>query len=451
MDVLFRFCAGLDIHKKTVVACRVRTSPHGRIERETRTFGTTTRALLALLDWLREWGLTHVAMESTGEYWRPVWAILEGHLELLLVNPQHVKNVPGRKTDVQDAEWLAELLRHGLLKASFVPPQPQRELRDLTRGRTLLVEERARVLNRIQKVLEAANIKLASVVSDINGVSARAMLAALIAGESDPEVLAALARGRLQRKQEELTEALLGSVREHHRFLLQEHLTHLDFLDTRIAAFDAQIVAAIDRLSGPTGPAGPDDTADGDAFSVPARPVRGAQPPPPPSYAEAIALVLPIPGIARRIAEGALAEVGPDMAQYPGPGHLTSWSGLAPGNRQSGGKSLPAGTRHGNATLRKLMVQAAHGAIRTKGSYFGALYHRLAPRRGKKRAIVAVARSLLVVLYHVLRWREPYRELGSDYFDRRQQEHTANHLLQRLQKLGYEVSLTPTRPAAVPA
>jgi transposase len=458
MQLLYSRCAGLDVHKLTVVACFIHTPASGPPEQEIRTFGTTTRDLLQLLDWLTTRGCTHVAMESTAEYWRPIWNLLEGHLTLLLVNPQHMKHVPGRKTDVQDAAWIADLLRHGLLKASFVPERPQRDLRDLTRGRGKLVEERAAVLNRLQKILEGANIKLSGVVSDILGVSSRDMLQALITGTATPEEMAELARGRLRNKKEALAAALDGRVRDHHRFLLTQALTHLDFLEELIEGFDREVVARLTALSdretsGPEGedrgdhpsPA-PPDGADG----APARPVRRAALPPrePPTLLKALSLLDPIPGIGARVGQAVLAEVGTDMHRFPTEHHLTAWAGVAPGNRQSGGKRYPSRTRHGNPILRKTLVQAAHAASKVKGSYFHTLYHRIAGRRGKKRAIVAVARSLLVVIYHVLLWQEPYRDLGANYFDERQRGSLANHLVHRLQKLGYEVTLAPTEVAA---
>jgi transposase len=458
MEVLYPRCAGLDVHKRTVVACVILSLDHGKKQLTTRTFGTTTRDLLALRDWLQEQGCTHVAMESTGEYWKPVYNILEGAAELLLVNPQHCKNVPGRKTDVGDAAWLADLLRHGLVRSSFVPPRPQRHLRDLTRGRSTLVEERARVINRLQKVLEDANLKLASVVTDITGVSAMEMLEGLIAGETDPKKLAQHARCRMRRKLPELEAALEGKLEIHHRFLLSQHLLHLKFLNAQVAAFDTQVVAHMaamlpeaeagavtprtvpeaGRKGGTAEPGNVGENAD----EAPAKPPRPATPPPMPlGYAAAVALLDPVPGLARRAIECILAETGTDMSRFPSAGHLTSWAGVSPGNRESGGKRYSGKTRHGNHALRQALVQAAHGARAVTGSYFHALYHRLAPRRGKKRAILAVARSLLVVIYEMLRWQEPYWELGAHYFDTRDREAKAKGLARQLRKLGYEVDL----------
>ena len=443
MEVLYARCAGLDVHKKTVVACRVFTPESGRKQQEVRTFGTTTRELLALLDWLRESGCTHVALESTGEYWKPVYNLLEGHAELLLVNPQHVKNVPGRKTDVRDAEWLADLLRHGLVKGSFVPGRPQRELRDLTRGRCNLIEERTRIVNRLQKVLEDANIKLGDVASDVTGVSGRAMLMALCRGETDPEVLADLARGVLREKREALAAALEGRVHPHHRFLLAQHLEHLAFIETQITGFDREIEVRIEEMSAPPHDAPPTDGSAKDPAPGGPTGKRGLPPTTPPSYARAVELALPIPGIGPRAVQAIFAEMGVDMGRFPSPSHLTSWAGVAPGNRESAGKRLSGKTTHGNAALRKALVQAAHGACRARDTSFKALYHRIAARRGKKRAIVAVARAILVVLYHVLLYQEPYRELGEGYLEERKREETVKHLTQRLRKLGCNVTVTP--------
>jgi transposase len=468
MEVIYPRCAGLDVHKKTVVACCIHTQNNGHKEQETRTFGTTTRELLALLGWLQQWGCTHVALESTGVYWQPVYYLLEGHLELLLVNAQHTKAVRGRKTDVRDAEWLADLLRHGLLKASFVPPPGQRDLRELTRGRSQLVEERAAVVNRLQKVLEGANLKLGDVVTDVMGLSARRILAALVAGETDPEQLAELARGKLRAKRAALAAALDGRVREHHRFLLTQHLTHLEFLEAQIACFDQQVEQQLALLSGEAGPGATGGGATGGSAAgteggpgaPPVTPVPEEPPAPavrrhpalppeePLSFQRALMLLATIPGVGRRSAEVILAEIGPDMRRFLSAGSLAKWVGVAPSNRQSGGKQGSGRITGGNPVARQALIQVAHGASVTKDSYPRALYHRLAPRRGRKRALVAVARSVLVVIYHVLLWQEPYRELGGNYFDERQRESVTNRLVQRLTKLGYEVQLQPYARAA---
>jgi len=405
MEVLYPFCAGLDVHKRIVVACRIMRDAAGKKVLQKRTFSTTTRDLLALLDWLQAGQVTHVAMESTGEYWKPVYNILEGSFELWVVNARHYKNVPGHKTDVKDATWIAELMEHGLLRPSFVPPQPQRDLRDLTRHRSNFVRERATVVNRVQKLLEGANIKLASVATDVLGVSGRAMLDALVAGTTDPTLLAALSRGRLNRKRDELEEALLGRVRPHHRLILRELLQQIDSLDASIARLDT----AIEEATAP--------------------------------FAEAVAALDTLPGVARRAAEGIVAEIGTDMTRFPTAAHLCAWAGVCPGNNESAGKRLSGRIRHGNLHLRGLLIQAAHAAAHTKGTYLSAQYHRLAARRGNKRAIMAVAHSILVIAYHLIQRKETYQDLGADYFDKQQPEATARRLVSRLQRLGYEVTL----------
>jgi transposase len=471
MEVLHEHCAGLDVHKKTVVACFLQTGPKGRSTREISTFGTTTPALLRLLDWLAERGVTHVAMESTGEYWRPIYNLLEGHFELLVVNAQHIKAVPGRKTDVNDAHWIADLLRHGLLKGSFIPPQPQRDLRALTRQRSQRVEERVRVVNRLQKGLEDANLKLASVVSDVMGVSSRAMLDAILKGETDAEILSGMARGRMTSKREALIEALTGRVRDHHRFLIQSHLSHIDFLEEQIRYFDREIEERMDPIdrSGanppttdpaeascddeletapsvpmtlPTAPPRPGNDLEGEPASVD-KPKGSASESKAFSYADGVALLDPIPGIDARAAQAILAEIGLDMGRFPTASHLSSWAGVAPGNYQSAGKSYSGRTRGGNPALRKALVQAAHAAVRKKDSYFGSQYHRIAARRGKQRAFLAVAHSLLVIIYHVLRKREAYQDLGADYFDKRSKEAIVQRMVGRLSQLGFQVNLEP--------
>jgi transposase len=380
-------------------------------------------------------------MESTGDYWKPVFNLLEGEFEVLLVNAQHVKHVPGRKTDVLDSEWLAELLMYGLLKPSFIPPKPQRALRDLTRYRTKLVQERARTVNRVQKLLEGANIKLASVVTDVMGVSARAMLAALSAGETDPVLMAKLARGRLRNKIPELEKALTGIVESHHRFLLVKQLAHIDFLDEQVADISAEIARRIEAMSQPPATGGSD--ADWDAET----PAEGQETPL--TWAQAVVLLDTIPGVDRKTAEVMLAEMGLDMSQFPTDKHLAAWAGLAPGNHQSGGKRYSGRTRKGNSALSTIMVQAAWSAARTKGTFLKARYHRLAPRRGKKRAIVAIAHSMLVSAWHMLTYRQPYKELGGDYFDQRKKETKVNYLIRRLEKLTGGSVTVVMQPVAV--
>jgi transposase len=443
MEVIYERCAGLDVHKKTVVACRVHSKGRGRKAQETRSFGTTTPELLGLLDWLSEWECSHVAMESTGEYWKPVYNILEGEVEILLVNARDIKAVPGRKTDVGDAEWIADLLRHGLLRASFVPPRPQRELRDLTRQRSNLVRERTAVVNRLQKVLEGANIKLAS-VTKATGVSVREMVEAMVKGESDPAALAEMARGRLRGKRGELEQALTGRIGTHHRFLLDSHLRHIDFLDEQIERFSVEIAARMEDLNphfdpptGSSADAGVEGSAGSQAESLAPTGLTAAQ---------AVALLDTIPGIARWQAEVILAEIGLDMGRFPTAAHLAAWAGVAPGNNESAGKRRSGKTRPGNPTLRRTLTLVAHAAAHSKNSYLAAQYHRLAARRGAKRATVAVAHSILVIIYHLLTRQEPYRELGGNYFDERKRDSVTNRLVRRLEKLGYEVALGP-KPA----
>jgi transposase len=396
------------------------------VEWETETFGTTTPELLQLHDWLQEWECTHVAMESTGDYWKPVFNVLEGAREVWVVNARHVKHVPGRKTDAKDSEWLAELMMYGLLKASFVPSKPQRALRDLTRYRGKLVEERTRIVNRVQKLLEGANIKLSSVVTDVMGVSARAMLAEIVAGQTDPTSMADLARGRLRSKIPQLEKALTGLVGEHHRFLLAKQLGHIDFLDHQIADIGAEIARHMDTMPPVSPPSDPDAMTE----STPADQAKD-----PLTWKEAVALLDTIPGVNQRTAEVILAEIGIDMRQFPTADHLSSWAGVAPGNHESAGKRYSGRTTKGNATLTSTLVQASWSAVRTKGTFLKSRYHRLAARRGKQRAIVAIAHSMLVSIWHMLTNREPYRELGGDFFDQRKKESKINRLTRQLEKL----------------
>ena len=407
MDVLYPRCCGRDVHKKTVAACLIISTEGPEPVKEVRIFRTMTADLLALADWLQEAGCTHVAMESTGVYWRPVYNLLEGQCELLVVNAQHIKAVPGRKTDVKDAAWIAELLRHGLLRGSFIPSKPQRQLRELTRYRSTLVQDHARTLNRLQAVLEDANLKLASVVTDINGVSARAMLAAILDGQRDVETLADLARGRLRAKRDQLKEALAGRVTAHHSFLLTEHLSALEYLDEAIARLSAEIDQRL--------------TAD----------------------QEAIALLDTIPGVGQRAAEILIAEIGPDMSRFPSAKHLASWAGMCPGNHESGGKRLSGKTRKGNRWLRQILVEIAQVASKTKNTYLATQYRRIAARRGKKRALLALGHTILTIVYTMLTRQQPYQALGAAYFDQREQHRVERRLVQRLERLGYEVSLQP--------
>jgi transposase len=413
MDVLYASCAGLDVHKETVVACVRRLDPAGRVSAQVRTFGTLTSELLALADWLAEQGVTHVAMESTGVYWKPVWNLLEGQFQVLLVNARHIKQVPGRKTDVKDAEWIAQLLQHGLLRGSFVPATPQRELRELTRQRRQLIQAKASVANRIQKVLEDANIKLGSVASDVLGVSGREMLRALIAGQDDPRQLAELARRRLRAKIPQLRLALQGRVTGHHRFLLGLLLEEVEQHEGWIARLSQRIEEVL-----------------------------------PAPFAEAVQRLVTIPGIDERAAEGILAEVGTDMGQFPGAGHLASWTGMASGNDESAGKRRSGRTGKGNRWLRATLVQVAWAASHTKGTYLAAQYRRLAARRGKKRALVALGHTILVIVYHVLQRRVNYCDLGPEYLDRLDSERLTRTLVRRLEALGHQVTLQPQEPAA---
>jgi transposase len=387
MQVVYERCCGLDVHKRTVVACRIVPESRGQWRREIRTFGTMTQNLLALVDWLQEAGVTHVAMESTGVYWWPIYNLLEAQFTVLVVNARHLKAVPGRKTDVKDAEWIAELLQHGLVRSSFIPDQPQRELRELTRYRATLVQERARVVQRLQKVLEETNLKVGSVITDITGVSGRAILGALVAGQTDPASLAQLAKGRLRKKLPELEQSLEGIVQSHHRFLLVEQ---------RLCPFEAQVQGL--------------DT---------------------------------IPGVNERIAQVLLAEVGTDLSRFPSAHHLASWAGICPGNQESGGKRQSGKTRKGSPWLRAALIEAAHGAAKSKGTYLSAQFRRLVSRRGKKKALVAVAHSILVIAYHILTGRRIYQELGGNYFDERERMAVERRLTRRLGRLGYQVTLEP--------
>ena len=435
MRIMFTQCAGLDVHKKTVVACRTQPGAGNERVRALRTFGTMTADLLQLVDWLHEWGVTHVALESTGDYWKPIFNLLEGEFAVWLVNPQHVKHVPGRKTDAKDAEWLCECMELGLLRPSFIPPRPQRDLREATRYRTTLVQERARVVNRIQKLLEGVNIKLASVASDVLGQSGRAMLAALVAGQTDAAAMAELALGKLRAKRPQLAQALNGQVRPPQRFLLNQQLAHIDFLDAQIAALGQQITHLLESLP----PEPPADQADAAA----------AQPEQPLEPAAAVALLDSIPGVDQCLAEIIVSELGTDMRRFPSAAHAAAWAGLAPGNYESGGKRYSGRIRPGNQALRTALVQGAWAASHTKQTYLAAQYYRLLGRRGKKRALVAVAHSMLVAAYYMLLRHEPFQELGGTYFDERKKEAVTNRLLKRLEQLGYAVQIEPL-PAAQP-
>jgi transposase len=436
MRVIYDRVGGLDVHKKTVVACRMRVTEAGRIAWETRTFGTMTANLLKLDDWLAEWEVEQVVIESTADYWKPVFNILEDGFEVILVNAQHVKKVPGRKTDATDGEWLAELMLHGLLKASFIPAKPQRVLRELTRYRTTLVRERGRVVHRVEKLLESTNIKLSSVVSDVRGVSAQAMLRELAAGADDPQALAELAKGGLRKKMPELQAALRGTVDEHHRFILAQQLGHIDFLDEQIETMSQQISHHLQQMAQPSTD---DDDRAGGAETEADEPL---------SWSGAVELLDTIPGVDRRTAEVILAEIGLDMSQFPTADDLVSWAGFAPGNYQSGGKQYSGRTTKGNRPIGAALNQAAWAASRTKDTFLKARYHRLAARRGKKRAIVAIGRSMLVSIWHMLSRQEPYQDLGADYYDQRRKATKVSYFTQQLSKLGFVVSLDPAPTAA---
>lgn len=438
MDVVYRHCAGLDVHKKTVVACCITPGAKGEKQIEVRTFGTMTVDLLTLSDWLTSKQITHVAMESTGEFWKPIYNLLEGNFELLVVNAKHIKNVPGRKTDVKDAEWIAELLRHGLVRGSFIPPQAQRDLRDLTRQRTNLVQDRATVVNRLQKVLEWANIKLSSVATDVTGVSARAMLEAIVQDQVDPAALSELARGRLRKKRDALEQALTGTVRDHHRFLIAQHLMQIDFLDQQIAAFDEQITAAMQDLSQPPDEPGPTQP---DASQVVVTSPEDTTAPL--TWEAAVALLDTIPGVGPRAAEMILAEIGLDMSRFPSEAHLSSWAKLSSGNNESAGKRYSGAIGHGNRWLRTVLVQVAWAAVKVKKSYLSSFYHRLAARRGAKRAIIAVAHRILIAIYHMLKKHEPYKDLGATYLDERNKPKVLSRMKHRIEQLGYRVTIEP--------
>jgi transposase len=406
MEVLFARCAGLDVHQQTVVAC-ARIASGTTVQQEVHTFGTTTGDLLALADWLMAHGCTHVAMESTGVYWKPIWHVLEGHFELILANALQIRSVPGRKSDINDAMWIADLLAHGLIRSSFVPPAPIHELRDLTRTRKQLVREISQHTLRIQKVLEDANLKLTSVISDVMGMSGRAMIEAIIQGEQDPERLADLSQGRLKASRPAVVAALHGRVTPHHRFLLRLHLTQIDALELAVRNVEARL---------------------GDAL-VP--------------FQAAIDHLTTIPAVGRTVARVILAEIGVDMSRFPTAGHVVSWTGLCPRLHESAGKRLSTRTRPGNPWLKTTLVQVAWVAARTRNTYFRAQFLRLKSRRGPKKAILAVAASILTAAYHILKDQTTYRELGSDYFERRNNVHLTRRLIRRLEQLGLSVEVRP--------
>jgi transposase len=404
MELLHLRCAGLDVHKDTVVAC-VRLA-EGKVKKEVRTFSTMTRALMELSAWLAECGVTHVAMEATGVYWKPIWHILERDFELILANAQHIKAVPGRKTDVNDAMWIAELLAHGLIRSSFVPPQPIQELRDMTRTRKQLGRTVTQHTQRIQKVLEDANLKVASVLSSILGGTGRAILEAIVAGESDPEVLAALAKGRAKTKRADLIEALRGRITPHHRTMVKLNLEVIEALEKAIGALD-------------------------DALGKALAPIE--------AQAE---LLTTMPGVSEVIARGVVAELGVDMSRFATADHAVSWAGMCPRSDESAGKRRSTRLRKGSPWLKTALVTAAWAAVRKKESYLKSLFQRIKARRGAKKAIIAVAASMLRSMYHMLKNHEPYKELGAQHFAERNRTQTAHRLVKRLKQMGYTIELS---------
>lgn len=410
MEVLYAHCAGLDVHKDTVVAC-VRHMVEGKVSSTVKTFKTTTRELMSLSDWLSAEGATHIAMEATGVYWRPIWNILgDGEFQLLLANAAQVKNVPGRKTDVNDATWLAELMAHGLIKSSFVPPEPTQQMRDLLRTRKQFVRERASHQQRIQKTLEQANIKLDSIISDVLGRNGRRMLEALIDGQTEPQPLAALADGRLHATAAELEAALRGRVTAHHRFMLKLHLDHIDALDAALAAIDKEVDSQVE-------------------------PFRAA-----------VEMLSAIPGVSSLSAEVIVSEIGLDMSRFETAGHLVSWAGLCPRNDQSAGKRRSNRMRKGAPWLKTTLIQCAWAAARKKGCYLQAQFLRLRSRRGAKKAVGAVAASILTAIWHMLKYGTLYQDLGANHFQIRDKATHTLRLVNRLKNLGYAVHLTPAAP-----
>jgi transposase len=401
METIIERGCGLDVHKETVVVCIMGTG----VRKEIRTYTTMTNDLLRLKGWLQETGITHVAIESTGVYWKPVFNILEDDVEVILVNARHVKNVPGRKTDVQDSEWLCRLLRSGLLKGSFIPPRGIRELRDLTRYKRKLIQTIVAEKQRVEKVLEDANIKLSSIASDTFGVSGKKIIEELIRGELKAQEMAELSKGRLRSKREHLKEALVGEVREHHKFMIKVSLKHIRAMEKILLGVERKIREKIER-----------------------------------DYKEEDELLQTIPGV-KENASTIIAEIGVDMDIFPSEMHLSSWAGVSPGNNESAGKKKPGSTTYGNKCLKAMLIEFAWVASRTRGTYLRSKYHRLVGRRGKKRALVALGHKILIMCYHILKYRRPYKELGVDYLDQRRKDKIARSYIKRLNHLGYEVTL----------
>jgi transposase len=412
MDVLHPCCAGLDVHKDSVYACVRRIGPGGGVREAVKVFGTMTPDLLELADWLAAAGATHVAMESTGVYWKPVYYVLDEQFEVVLANAQQLKRVPGRKTDTQDCAWIAKLMQHGLIAASVVPPEPQRDLRELCRQRVQLTRQKAAVSNRIQKVLEDANLKPGSVASDVLGKSGRAMLKAIVGGETDPVKLAELALGRLRKQLPRLRPALTGRVTEHHRFVLALFLDEVEMVEGWVRRLEERIEVVLSP------------------------------------FAEAVRRWTTIPGVDRRTAQAVAAEIGTDMSRFPTEGHLSAWAGMCPGNDESAGRRRSGKTPKGSPWLKRALVQAAWAASHTKDTYLSAFYRRLAARRGRKRALVGLGHALLVIMYHMQRTGTDYTDLGGDYFERRDKDRITSRLVRRLESLGLKVTLEPTAQAA---
>ncbi len=412
MEVKYERCCGIDVHKKSISACAIVPSAEGQVLKVKRRFGTMSEDLLDLSAWLTDQAVTTLAIESTGVYWKGLYNLLEGQFEIVVVNPEHVKKLTGRKTDMAAAEWRADLLRHGLLRGSFIPTPLLRELRDLTRYRTKVGDERKSEVNRLQKVLEDANIKIASVMSDIMGVSGRAILAQILEGQTDPALLADLAQGQLRKKMDALERALTGTVKDHHRFMLIQHLSHIDYLDEAIERLDQEIAAKI-------------------------RPFEAQ-----------VAVWDSLPGIGTRVAEIIVAEIGADLTPFEDAQHLASWGGMCPGNNESAGKRRTGKTRKGSKWLRRALTEAANSAVHSKQSYFRAQYYRIASRRGKQRAAIAVGHALLVTGYYLMTRQQSYQDLGNAYFDERNREPVKRRAIRKLEQLGFQVQIVSAPPLA---